>query len=117
VGDGDPGFEIQPDVGMCARPCRATLFDKSPRSNWLVVWHQDTVLPLRLRHEVPGGGPWSVKSGVLYAHAPAGVLEGIVALRVHLGDSLADKGPLRVLPGTHAQPMRVRTHTVQKAAI
>ncbi len=23
-------------------PFRATLFDKSPVSNWLVVWHQDT---------------------------------------------------------------------------
>lgn len=27
-------------------PYRATLFDKSLHSNWLVVWHQDTALPL-----------------------------------------------------------------------
>jgi len=33
---------------------RATLFDKSPRSNWLVVWHQDTALPLRERREAHG---------------------------------------------------------------
>src|SRR4051812_46826210 len=33
-------------LGENALPFRATLFDKSPRSNWLVVWHQDTALPL-----------------------------------------------------------------------
>jgi ectoine hydroxylase-related dioxygenase (phytanoyl-CoA dioxygenase family) len=79
------------------------LFDKSPTSNWLVVWHQDTALPLRVRSHVPGWGPWSLKAGILYAHAPATALEQIVALRVHLDDSLAENGPLRVLPGTHSQ--------------
>src|SRR5206468_2588674 len=40
-------------------PFRATLFDKSPRSNWLVAWHQDTALPLRERRDIAGWGPWS----------------------------------------------------------
>ena len=31
-------------VGETALPFRATLFDKSPDSNWLIVWHQDTGL-------------------------------------------------------------------------
>jgi ectoine hydroxylase-related dioxygenase (phytanoyl-CoA dioxygenase family) len=82
-------------------PYRATLFDKSKHSNWLVVWHQDTALPLRTRRDVPGWGPWSIKAGVLYAHAPAEALSRIVALRVHLDDSTAENGPLKVLPGTH----------------
>src|SRR4051812_32281166 len=30
-----------------AIPFRATLFDKSQDANWMVVWHQDTALPLR----------------------------------------------------------------------
>ena len=80
---------------------RATLFDKSPAANWLVVWHQDTALPLSHRVDVPGWGPWSVKAGVLYAHAPARALEQVVALRVSLDDSTAANGPLRVLPDTH----------------
>ncbi len=88
-------------VGRKAFPFRATLFDKSPISNWLVVWHQDTALPLRERHEAPGWGPWSVKDGVNYAHAPAKALEQVVALRVHLDDSAVTNGPLRILPGTH----------------
>ena len=88
-------------LGAAAIPYRATLFDKSPNSNWLVVWHQDTALPIQDRQDVPGWGPWSVKDGITYAHAPAAALEKVVALRVHLDDSTAENGPLRVLPGTH----------------
>ena len=88
-------------LGSAAIPFRATLFDKSPASNWLVVWHQDTALPLRERREVPGWGPWSIKDGVNYAHAPASALEQVLALRLHLDNSAAENGPLRVLPGTH----------------
>jgi ectoine hydroxylase-related dioxygenase (phytanoyl-CoA dioxygenase family) len=83
-----------------AFPFRATLFDKSPNSNWLVAWHQDTALPLREKQEATGWGPWSVKDGVNYAHAPAHALEQVVALRLHLDNSNEDNGPLRVLPGT-----------------
>jgi ectoine hydroxylase-related dioxygenase (phytanoyl-CoA dioxygenase family) len=88
-------------LGPNAFPFRATLFDKSPQSNWLVVWHQDTALPLQQRQEVEGWGPWSVKEGIDYAHAPAATLSRILALRVHLDDSTSQNGPLRVLPGTH----------------
>jgi ectoine hydroxylase-related dioxygenase (phytanoyl-CoA dioxygenase family) len=88
-------------LGTRSFPFRATLFEKSPTANWLVVWHQDTALPLRKRAEVPGWGPWSVKESIDYAHAPAGVLSQILALRIHLDDSTADNGPLRVLPRTH----------------
>jgi ectoine hydroxylase-related dioxygenase (phytanoyl-CoA dioxygenase family) len=88
-------------LGSPAMPYRATLFDKSPGANWLVVWHQDTALPLRQRREAPGWGPWSTKAGVLYAHAPATALRRIVALRVHLDDSTSRNGPLRVIPGSH----------------
>jgi ectoine hydroxylase-related dioxygenase (phytanoyl-CoA dioxygenase family) len=88
-------------LGESAFPFRATLFDKSPAANWLVVWHQDTALPLQKRREAPGWGPWSVKDGVTYAHAPESALSQVLALRVHLDDSTAENGPLRVLPGTH----------------
>jgi ectoine hydroxylase-related dioxygenase (phytanoyl-CoA dioxygenase family) len=88
-------------LGTEALPFRVTLFDKSPVANWLVVWHQDTALPLRERRDVPDWGPWSVKDGVTYAHAPADALSQILALRLHLDDSGPSNGPLRVLPGTH----------------
>ena len=88
-------------VGAGATPFRATLFDKSPDANWLVVWHQDTALPLRRQFDDPEWGPWSTKAGVLYSPAPAWALEQIIALRVSLDDSTQANGPLRVLPDTH----------------
>lgn len=88
-------------LGANAFPFRATIFDKFPDANWLVVWHQDATLPLREKQETPGWGPWSVKDGMVYSHAPAKVLAQVLALRVHLDDSGRDNGPLRVLPGTH----------------
>ena len=88
-------------LGAGAFPFRATLFDKSPTANWLVVWHQDTALPLRERRETPGWGPWSVKDGVIYAHAPETALSQVLAVRVHLDDSTDENGPLRILPQTH----------------
>jgi len=88
-------------LGTHAIPFKATLFEKNTDANWLVSWHQDTALPMSQRHEVAGWGPWSLKAGVTYAHAPCRVLEQVIALRVHLDDSTADNGPLRVLPRSH----------------
>jgi ectoine hydroxylase-related dioxygenase (phytanoyl-CoA dioxygenase family) len=88
-------------LGGRAVPYRATLFEKSGRANWLVVWHQDTALPLAATVAGREWGPWSTKAGVLYAHAPAWALDRIVAVRVHLDASTRDNGPLRVIPGSH----------------
>jgi hypothetical protein len=88
-------------LGSTAIPYRATFFAKVPLGNWLVPWHQDTALPLTERREKEGWGPWSVKNGVIYALAPARALEQVIALRVHLDDSDALNGPLRVLSCTH----------------
>lgn len=88
-------------LGADVFPFRATLFEKTSAANWLVVWHQDTALPLRERRGVKGWGPWSIKEGIDYAHAPATALAQVLALRVHLDNSNSENGPLRVLPGTH----------------
>jgi len=89
-------------LGSGATPYRATLFEKSARANWLVIWHQDTALPLASTFDAPGWGPWSEKAGIAYAHAPAWALSRILALRVYLDASTSDNGPLRVVPGSHA---------------
>jgi ectoine hydroxylase-related dioxygenase (phytanoyl-CoA dioxygenase family) len=90
-------------LGANVFPFRTPLFDKSVVSNWLVAWHQDTALPVQREADVSGWGPWTQKGGVLHAIAPATALGRVIALRVHLDDSTAENGPLRVLPGTHAR--------------
>ena len=53
------------------------------------------------RIDVPGFGPWSIKSGVPHVQPPVEVLEQMVAVRLHLDDCGEENGPVRVLPGSH----------------
>src|SRR5579859_3585651 len=87
-------------AGSAMIPFRATLFEKTPAMNWLISWHQDTALPLVQRLDLPGWGPWSMKAGVHYAHAPDWALREVVAWRLQLDDPGPGDGALRVLPGS-----------------
>jgi ectoine hydroxylase-related dioxygenase (phytanoyl-CoA dioxygenase family) len=88
-------------LGSAAFAFRATLFDKTPEGNRLLSWHQDTALPVQEHVEATGWTGFGEKEGVLYAQAPASVLEQVLALRLHLDDCSEQNGPLRVIPGTH----------------
>jgi ectoine hydroxylase-related dioxygenase (phytanoyl-CoA dioxygenase family) len=80
---------------------RALFFDKTPKANWRVSWHQDLTIPTRRRVEVPGFGPWSEKAGIPHVQPPASVLERMLTVRIHLDPCDSFNGPVRVLPGTH----------------
>ena len=91
----------QAALGARAFAVRATLFDKTPSSNWLVAWHQDTMIPVRVMRDVTGFTAWSRKGDVPYARAPVHVLESMVAVRVDVDGTDGEAGPLRVIPGSH----------------
>ena len=82
---------------------QCTLFDKSPAKNWLVSLHQDLSIPVKERVESPECSGWSEKEGRLYVQPPVGVLERLVAVRVHIDDCLAESGALRVVPHSHME--------------
>jgi len=88
-------------LGPSAFPVRVLFFDKTADANWKVTWHQDVTIAVRKRMETPGFGPWSVKSGVQHVQPPVGILERMVAIRLHLDDCAESNGPLRVIPGSH----------------
>lgn len=90
-------------AGQDARPTKATYFDKRPEANWSLPLHQDLTITVHAQAEVPGYSHWSMKAGVPHVQPPVRVLEGIVALRIHLDDCPADNGALEVVPGTHIQ--------------
>lgn len=83
------------------RPVRAILFDKSAAANWSLAWHQDRVIAVRARIEVPGFGPWSRKDGVHHVAPPFELLAAMTTLRVHLDPVPRDNAPLLVAPGSH----------------
>ena len=91
-------------VAILGKECfavRGILFNKTPTSNWKVVWHQDRTIAVRERKDVAHFGPWSTKAGVPHVHPPASVMDKMLALRLHLDESHASNGPLRVIPGSH----------------
>jgi len=83
------------------RPVRAILFDKSPKANWSLAWHQDRVIAVRERLEVEGFGPWTRKQGALHVAPPVDVLARMTTLRLHLDDVPATNAPLLIAPGSH----------------
>jgi hypothetical protein len=88
-------------IGAGLRLVRGILFDKTAAENWSVSWHQDLTIAVERRVEVSGYGPWSVKDGVVHTLAPATLLERMVTIRIHLDDTPAENGALRVIPGSH----------------
>jgi hypothetical protein len=92
---------VTPLLGDHAFAVRAIFFDKVPGANWSLFWHQDNVIAVKERIDVPGFLGWSQKAGVWQTQPPAEILANMVAVRVHLDDCGPDNGPLRVLPGSH----------------
>lgn len=90
-------------VGQSARPTKATYFDKRPEANWSLPLHQDLTITVHTKVEIPGFTHWSIKAGAPHVQPPVRVLEGIVALRIHLDDCPAENGALEVVPGSHLQ--------------
>jgi len=60
-------------LGPACFAVRGIFFNKTRRSNWKVVWHQDLTIA------------------------------GILAIRLHLDESGVDNGPLRVIAGSHRE--------------
>ena len=80
---------------------RGILFDKVPGANWKAGWHQDLIIAVREKREVPGYEAWSEKAGVVHVRPPEDVLKRIVSIRLHLDECGEDNAPLRVLSGSH----------------
>jgi ectoine hydroxylase-related dioxygenase (phytanoyl-CoA dioxygenase family) len=92
---------VAPILGDGAFAVRAVFFDKVPGANWSLFWHQDNVIAVNRRLNLPGFTGWSNKAGVWQVQPPVDILSRMVAIRVHLDHCVATNGPLRVLPGSH----------------
>jgi ectoine hydroxylase-related dioxygenase (phytanoyl-CoA dioxygenase family) len=92
---------VEQVLGPTSFPVRGILFDKVTGANWHVGWHQDQVVPVEERRDVPGFTAWTLKRGVPHVRPPARILERMLTLRVHLDDCGASNGALKVIPGSH----------------
>ena len=80
---------------------KAIYFDKPAQSNWLVAWHQDLMINVDRRADLPGFGPWTNKADWVAVQPPVAVLENTCTIRLHLDDCDATNGALKVVPGSH----------------
>jgi ectoine hydroxylase-related dioxygenase (phytanoyl-CoA dioxygenase family) len=80
---------------------RATYFDKPPRSNWFVPYHQDLTISVTGTTDDTGFRNWTKKTECLSVQPPLQVLENNFSIRIHLDDTGEKNGALRVIPTSH----------------
>ncbi len=86
-----------------ARPVRVVAFNKSDDANWGVPWHQDRVIAVTDRADVPGFHNWSKKSAVWHCEPPRAILDGMLFVRVYLDDTDRAGGAMEIALGSHAK--------------
>ena len=81
---------------------KAIYFDKPAESNWFVAYHQDLSISVNQKEtSLADYTNWTKKRGVIGVQPPLNVLENTITLRIHLDDTNAENGALRVIPTSH----------------
>jgi Phytanoyl-CoA dioxygenase (PhyH) len=88
------------------RAVKSIYFDKPPRNNWNVNWHQDLTISVsnkdKIAQNTEGYKNWLPKDDYYSVQPPTDILEDIVTIRIHLDDCNVQNGALRVLPKSHS---------------
>ena len=84
-----------------AFPVKTTLFAKSKKQTWALGWHQDGVIPVAEKHDLPGYKNWTRKDGVWHVEPPLEILNQMVFVQIYLDDVGPDDGPTELAIGTH----------------
>ena len=90
-------------LGPAAGLVRGLYFDKPPGHSWALPWHRDWTIAVKSHRGFGVFGKPTTKAGVPHVQAPAELLATMLTVRIHLDAMTADNGPLRVVPGSHAQ--------------
>jgi predicted DNA-binding transcriptional regulator YafY/ectoine hydroxylase-related dioxygenase (phytanoyl-CoA dioxygenase family) len=80
---------------------KAIYFDKSPKDNWYVTWHQDVPINVSEKRAVEGFSSWTNKKGVISVRPPEVISKNTFSMRIHLDDTTVKNGALKVIPGSH----------------
>jgi hypothetical protein len=99
-----------------ARLTRVVWFAKDAGTNWGVPWHQDRIIAVAGRHEVPGYHNWSLKAGVWHCEPPPALLSMMHFIRVHLDDCSEANGAMEIARGSEAEGVIAEAAATEIAA-
>jgi hypothetical protein len=85
-----------------ARIVRIVWFSKDATANWGVPWHQDRIIAVAQRHDLPVFRNWSEKRGIWHCEPPPETFEGMRFVRVHLDDCDETNGAMEIARGSEA---------------
>jgi ectoine hydroxylase-related dioxygenase (phytanoyl-CoA dioxygenase family) len=80
---------------------KSIYFDKPEQSNWFVAWHQDLTISVNNKQDLPGYSSWTVKHNQYAVQPPVEILEDNFTIRIHLDNTNANNGALKVIPKSH----------------
>lgn len=80
---------------------KSIYFDKPETSNWFVSYHQDMSIAVSEKTEHTAYNNWVKKLGYYNVQPPVSILESVFTIRLHLDETTASNGALKVLPGSH----------------
>ncbi len=102
-------------------PVRCILFNKTAKHNWPVAWHQDLTIAVKEKVAVEGYLNWSQKDNVPHVQPPVHLMEKMITARIHLDETSAENGALKVIPGSHQlgriQSSEITAKTATKSTI
>lgn len=87
---------------------KAVYFDKSPKDNWYVTWHQDVPINVSKKQTTEGFSSWTNKKGVISVCPPEEISKNTFAMRIHLDDTSIKNGALKVIPGSHNKRLNTK---------
>lgn len=76
-------------------------FDKQQSQNWALPWHQDRVIAVAERQEVPGYKNWSCKAGFWHCEPPESILNTMLFTRLLLEVIGPEQGGMEFAAGSH----------------
>ncbi|MDI9364269.1 MAG: phytanoyl-CoA dioxygenase family protein [Flavobacterium sp.] len=80
---------------------KSIYFDKPSASNWFVAYHQDLTISVDKKREIQGFSPYTVKQNQFAVQPPLIILEDNFTIRIHLDDTDANNGALKVIAQSH----------------
>ena len=80
---------------------RSIYFNKPPKANWFVNWHQDLTINLNEKVEIAGFKNWRILNDRVVVQPNINILNSILTVRIHLDRCNEHNGALRIIPGSH----------------